>query len=57
MSISSDSVYDSVVYDPVKTRKQELKNQPITRSGIELCDWFFSSTFVSSSNNLVFIAL
>ena len=44
---SSDSAYDSVVYDPVKTRVSDLsdseaegKKQPITILAIEHCDWF-----------------
>ena len=44
VSISSDSVYDSVAYDPVKTRsrsqKQKRKNKPIKRPGIDHCHWF-----------------
>ena len=36
VSISSDSVYDSVTYDPVKTRKKE----PIARPGIKQCHCF-----------------
>ena len=41
---SSDSAYDSVTYDLVKTdcrsQKQRRKTQPITRPRIEHCDWF-----------------
>ena len=42
VSISSgpNSVYDSVAYDPVKTRLSESENQPIARPGIEHCHWF-----------------
>ena len=45
VSISSDSVYDSVAYDPVKTRLSDSeaearKNKPITRPGIEDSDCF-----------------
>ena len=43
---SSNSAYDSVAYDLVKTiiycrsRRQKRKTQPITRSRIKHCDWF-----------------
>ena len=44
---SPDSAYDSVAYDPVKTRvsesEAERKNQPITILAIEHCDWFILS--------------
>ena len=42
-SFSSDSAYDSVADDPVKTdyrSRKKRKNQPITRLGIEHYDWF-----------------
>ena len=40
---SSDSAYDSVAYDPVKTRlsvSEAEENQPITMLGMEHCDLF-----------------
>ena len=40
---SSDSAYDFVAYDPVKTRlsvPEAEENQPITMLGMEHCDWF-----------------
>ena len=37
--ISSESIYDSVVYDSVKLGCWS-RNQPITRPGIKHCDWF-----------------
>ena len=42
--ISSDSGYDSVAYDPVKTRLSELEAEveaPANRkAGVEHCHWF-----------------
>lgn len=41
-SISSDSVYKSVAYDPARNRcwSQRQKNKPIRRPGIQHFDWF-----------------
>ena len=54
VSISSDSVYDYVAYDPVKTTssrswKQKCKNQPIARPRVEHCYWFILPPLFATS--------
>ena len=57
---SSDSSYDSIVYDLVKTKLSEYeakaarKNKPITMHARTLCDWFSSSASASDSDNPIF---
>ena len=41
--------YDSVAYDPVKTRLSDGMNQPITKPEIEHCDWFILSLLLPTS--------
>ena len=54
---SSDSSYDSIVYDLVKTKLSESeakatgKNKPITMHARTLCDWFSSAASASDSDN------
>jgi len=57
---SSDSAYDSVACDLVKTRLSESeaeagKDKPITVLVPTLCDWFSSCASAHDSDNLVFI--
>ena len=59
ISISSDSVYDSIAYDPVKTttrlsesRKQKRRSQPIARRGIEHCNWLYASDYDSDYDSV-----
>ena len=57
---SSDSSYDSIVYDLVKTKLSESeakatgKNKPITMHARTLCDWFSSAVSASHSDNPIF---
>ena len=56
--LSSDSAYDSVAYDPVKTRlsESEAEAEGWTNPAMHfptLCDWFSSSTFTCDSDNLL----
>ena len=57
---SSDSSYDSIVYDLVKTKLSEYeakaagKNKPIIMHARTLCDWFSSSASASDSDNPIF---
>ena len=58
VSISSDSAYDSVAHDLVKTRLWGLegwqKDKPITMHVPMLCDWFSSSISACDSDNVIF---
>ena len=56
---SSDSAYESVAYNLVKTRLLESEAEAegsITMHVLTLCDWFSSSASACDSDNLVFIS-
>ena len=53
-SISSDSVYDSVAYDPVTTRLSELKEPVNHKARNRALSLVYSSASACDSDNLVF---
>ena len=58
VSISSDSIYDSIAYDPVKTRLAELEAEAEETANCkaqsQTLSLIYSSTFACDSDNTIF---